>query len=372
MNSIERTIKKIDLGLMIVICTVIFSCDSTKIKDDYYKRETIIKLMKDVCDYQLENPTPHHNPKKNYPNGWVPASFYTGVMALFQTTGDEKYLNQALKWADQNKWKPAPRLRHADDIVCGQTYLELYIVKEHPRMMIPIKARFDSLMADPKPGRADWWWCDALFMAPPTLARLAAITQENQYLNYMHEMFWDATKFLINEEYYLYYRDERFFTQKTKNGEKVFWSRGNGWVMAGIVRILQYLPADDPYRQKYINLLRNMAKSISGLQGSDGLWRTSLLDPEEYPKPESSGSGFFCYALTWGINQGYLDKAIYTSNVKKVWQGLVEAIQPNGKLGWVQRIGSNPDVVTNEDTHAYGAGAFLLAGSEMIKFVSVN
>ncbi|TFH00172.1 MAG: glycoside hydrolase family 88 protein [Calditrichales bacterium] len=324
-------------------------------------------MMKQVADYQLENPTPHHSKSKNFPMGWVPASFYTGVLSTWYATGDVKYLEAARSWAERNHWRAGPRFRHADDLACGQTYLELHLIDPAQANIKPITARFDSLMADPKPGREDWWWCDALFMAPPAFARLAKATNDYRYLNYMHEMFWDATAFLFDKTHHLYYRDERYFSQVTKSGQKVFWSRGNGWVMAGIARILEYLPDSDRRKSSYVDLIAQMAQAVVQSQGDDGFWRASLLDAQEHPKPESSGTAFFCYALAYGINKGYLDKNSYLPAVKKAWQALVSAVHPDGKMGWVQRIGHNPDDVNFDDTHAYGAGGFLLAGSEVLK-----
>jgi len=76
---------------------------------------------------------------------------------------------------------------------------------------------------------------------------------------------------------------------------------------------------------------------------------------------------FFCYALAWGINHGYLDRQTYLPVVKKAWHGLVGAVRSDGKLGYVQAIGASPAKLTSEDNQEYGSGAFLLAGSEMYK-----
>ena len=354
---------RIILSLAIIILFTFSGCT----KPDVFDARVIKEMMKNVCDYQLANPTAHPSESKDFPNGWVRASFYTGVMATYKTTGDEKYLKAAMDWSVKNKWQPAPRLRHADDVACGQTYLELYFEKHEPFMFEPIKARFDSLLADEKPGREDWWWCDALFMSPPTLARLGKATGDKKYYLYMNRMYQDATKYLYDAEENLYYRDDRYFDKKTVNGKKVFWSRGNGWVMAGIIRILDYLPEDAPFYRYYVLLLRRMSEKVASLQGEDGLWRTSLLDYDEYPKPETSGSGFYCFALAAGVNKGYLEKKKYLPVIEKAWQGLTDAVHEDGKLGWVQKIGYKPEDVSFDDTHAYGAGAFLLAGSEMVK-----
>ena len=155
--------------------------------------------------------------------------------------------------------------------------------------------------------------------------------------------------------------------QPNANGKKVFWARGNGWVMAGTVRVLQFLPKSNPYRKRYIGLLQEMAAAVSRVQGDDGLWRPSLLDPTEAPVPETSSSGFFCYAIAWGINNGFLNRNTYLPVVRKAWKGLNGAVHPDGKLGWVQPIGAAPASLTFEDNQEYGSGAFLLAGSEMSK-----
>jgi unsaturated rhamnogalacturonyl hydrolase len=337
--------------------------DSSKV--DIYAKKSIRSMMEQVYDWQIKNPVETNATKNN--NLWARAAFYTGVMAAFRTTGDKKYLEQALRWGESREWKLGERPRHADDQAPGQTYLELYLLKKDPAMIAHTKSVLDEMIRNPKPGREDWWWCDALFMAPPVLARLYAATGDKKYLDFMNTMWWDTTDFLFDPEAKLYYRDKNYIGKPNANGKKVFWARGNGWVMAGIVRVLQYLPKDDPARSRYINLLQTMAASVSRLQGEDGLWRPSLLDPLEAPHPETSSTGFFCYALAWGINNGYLDRKTYLPVVRKAWQGLVSSVHPDGKLGWVQQIGAAPAKVTFEDNQEYGSGAFLLAGTEMYK-----
>jgi unsaturated rhamnogalacturonyl hydrolase len=331
---------------------------------DIFSKKSILSQMRKVCDWQLANPV-SFNAKND--NDWARAAFYTGVMATYHTTQDAKYLNAATAWSESFHWKLADRLRHADDHAKGQTYLEIYAIKKNPEMIADIQQTFDSLIANPKPGREDWWWCDALFMAPPVLAKLAVATGDQRYLDFLNTMFWDAHAFLYDPQEHLFYRDQSFFNKKTPQGKKTFWARGNGWVMAGTVRVLQVLPKDNPAYSKYIALLKEMAASVKAIQGNDGLWRPSLLDESEVPHPETSGSAFFCYALAWGINHGVLDKTEYLPVVKKAWSGLNKYVTKEGKLQWVQPIGASPDKVTIDNYQEYGAGAFLLAGSELYK-----
>ena len=336
-------------------------------KDEIYSKKYISAIMGRVYGWQIRNPVEINERNSNL---WARAAFYTGIMAAYSRTHDRKYLEQAVKWAEGRQWKLGERPRHADDQSPGQTYLELYLLKKDPSMIAETKSTLDAMINAPKSGREDWWWCDALFMAPPVLARLNAATGDKKYVDFLNAMWWDTTDFLFDQEAKLYYRDKNYIGKLNPNGKKIFWARGNGWVMAGTVRVLQYLPKNNQDRQRYINLLRTMAASVSRVQGEDGLWRPSLLDPQEVTIPETSSSGFFCYALAWGINNGFLDRQTYLPVVKKAWQGLTGAVHPDGKLGNVQAIGASPAKLTAEDNQEYGSGAFLLAGSEMYKLTA--
>ena len=149
-------------------------------------------------------------------------------------------------------------------------------------------------------------------------------------------------------------------------------SRGNGWVLAGLVRVMESLPANSPDKKKFEKLYRDMAAKIASLQQPDGSWHASLLDPASFPVKETSGTGFYCYALTWGLNHNLLDKKTYWPVIKKAWAALTSSVHPDGMLGYVQRIGDSPDMVTGDSTEVYGVGAFLLTGSELYKYVGTH
>ena len=347
-----------------VVAIIAAGATGTAADEDIHSRKYIRQIMERVSDWQIAHPVIINSENRNL---WARAALYTGIMAAHATTKDKKYLQDATRWAESREWKLGERPRHADDQAPGQTYLELHLLKKHPERIAATRATLDEMLRTPQPGRVDWWWCDALFMAPPVLARLYAVTRDEKYIDYLDTMWWDTTDFLFDQEAGLYYRDANYLGKLNSNGKKVFWARGNGWVMAGTVRVLQHLPKDHPSRARYVTLLKTMAESVSRVQGADGLWRPSLLDPEEAPVPETSSTGFFCYALAWGINQGHLDRQTYLPVVRKAWQGLVGAVHPDGKLGWVQQIGLAPAKVTADDNQEYGTGAFLLAGTEMYR-----
>ena len=217
--------------------------------DDLYSKRSVRAVMRRVFDWQVAHPVEINARNENL---WARAALYAGVMAAHRSTGDAAYLEQATRWAEGRGWKLGDRPRHADDHAPGQTYLELYFLKKDPAMIAHTKATLDAMVAGPRPGREDWWWCDALFMAPPVLARLYAATGDRKYLDFLDAMWWDTTDFLFDPAEGLYYRDENYKGKPNANGRKVFWSRGNGWVMGGTVRVLQYLPKNHPTRARYV------------------------------------------------------------------------------------------------------------------------
>lgn len=333
----------------------------------------IIRVMERVADWQLVHPV-----KK--PLEWENGALYTGLMALTRISPSPRFHDALRKLGEENHWQPGPRPYHADDHVVGQTYAELYLQDREPRMIGPLRERFDFVLAHPKddnlnfdaaknPDRLDRWsWCDALFMAPPAWIRLWAATGQAAYLDFAVSKWWVTSDYLYDKEEHLYFRDSSYFDRREKNGKKVFWSRGNGWVMGGLVRVLQYLPADHPGRPRFVTQYREMAAKILTCQQPDGFWRSSLLDPESYPMQETSGTGFYCYALAWGVNEGVLDRAGFDPAVRKAWAALTSCVTSAGKLTHVQPVGATPVTFDAESTEPYGTGAFLLAGSEVRRF----
>ncbi len=351
------------LGALFTLCWTITASGDQHDSSD----ASIVELMKRACDWQLAALASEHTGTHDTDNGWVRAAFFDGVMALIQTTHDPRYYDAMVRIGQENHWQPASRFRFADDLAIGQLYTELDLLKPEPIMIGPFQQRIDQIMAQPMAGKDDWYWCDSLFMAPPGLARLAAATGQRKYLDFMDRQWWSAVGFLYDRDEHLFFRDKSYFDKREKNGQKVFWSRGNGWVLAGIARILQYMPKDYPSRDKYVQLFTDMSKRIASLQQPDGFWRVSLLDPDEYPGGETSGTAMFCYAMAWGINQGILGQREYRPVVDRAWKALCGAVDSTGKVGWVQTVGKAPAAVKQSDTAEYGVGAFLLAGSEVVK-----
>ncbi len=354
-------------------------------------KEFIKSTMDKVIDFQ------HKEYGKDIAKNWKVGTFYTGVTAAYQATGDKAYRKFAYDWGELSDWKVGKGLFHADTICMGQTMLDLYLEEPDPRYIADVQAKIEKYFSKEKvtvedlgreifkhlgveerewSGRNLWWWCDALYMAPPVLTRLHAATGDDRYLQLMHELYWDTTDFLYDPHANLFYRDLRYFPEGTSQANewagveesaKTFWSRGNGWVYAGLIRTLDYLPENDPYRPRYLQLFREMTQKLVTLQGSDGLWRSHLNRPDLDQVPETSGTAFFSYGLLAGINRGYLDEKSYLAPALRGWRGLVGKIDANGKLGFAQLVDAQPRNVRPDNSIDYTHGAFLLAASELYK-----
>jgi rhamnogalacturonyl hydrolase YesR len=330
------------------------------------KPDAVARAMRKVADWQLERSQPY------FDSIWTWSALYTGFMAASDSLDEPRYRDAMLAMGRKFDWKLRSHLPNADDQSVAQTYLELYLLKKDPEMIQPTQSELDAILAAPRtstiPGKEiAWWWCDALFMAPPVWARMYAATGDHKYVDYLDEEWAKTSARLYDTDEHLYFRDSTYLTRTEANGKKMFWSRGNGWVMAGIIRTIQYLPKDDPARAKYIAQLKEMAARIAAIQSPDGLWRAGLLDPDSYDLPEISGSAFFTFALAAGVNQGLLDKKVYRPVIENAWAGMLHHVYADGRLGCIQQTGAEPQPFKASASYNYGVGAFLLAGSEIRK-----
>ncbi|MCZ6507519.1 MAG: glycoside hydrolase family 88 protein [Acidobacteria bacterium] len=328
---------------------------------DPFAAADIRAVLRKTADWQLAHP-------RHESWGWPNAAFYAGLMAAYRATDEPRYLEAMTEVGEENLWRPGERYGHADDHAIAQTYLDLFEPGGDTRRVAPFRETVDRMMASPplwtkKHQTIDYWWSDALFMSPPALAKLARVTGEEKYLDFMDRLWQECYELLYDEQQRLFHRDLRY----RDDGKRIFWSRGNAWVLAGVARLVDELPEDRPSRGFYLRVFRALAERIASLQPEDGLWRSSLLAPPGSAPGETSGTAFFCYALAWGVNQGVLDLESFLPVIEKAWTALYRRVSEEGRLGWVQRPGVRPGRVRARDWEVYGTGAFLLAGSEVLK-----
>lgn len=347
--------------------------------------DAIRTVVNDVVKWQI-NAYPNMD-KGRYWKSYGDLSWENGVFLSSLASWAEFDKNETLiKWyegvADRNFWQllgNQHRIYFGDDLAVALMYSELYGKRNDDRIIHPTLARLEFIANNPSEvdlykstvNSSDrWCWADALYMAPPVFAKYANITDNYKLFDFMDKEFWLSHDFLYDKQEKLFYRDSNYFKKTEKNGKKVFWGRGNAWVVAGLALLIPELPKDYPSREKYIQLFKEMMQRIVELQNKDGYWHSSMLDAKNYKSPEMSSTGFFTYAMWWGINNGVLDKETYLKPAKLGWNALVGAVQPSGMLGWVQPVGEDPKKVTKDMTEVYGAGAMMRTGQEIIRYLN--
>ncbi len=343
--------------------------DTILLTEEEFEEEYIKQIMYSVNNYQKSHPgwTDDRN--------WERATYYTGVMAFYNATEDKEILDQSIKWSDSHNWEIGNEIMFpANRFTCVQTYLEIFFHTGDTTQIEKARVYMDAEIKQTEPAYLrGWYYIDALYVGPPAFVMMSKATGENKYADYINPVFWEIADQLYDSTIGLFYRDSKArFNEQSENDKRVLWSRGNGWVMAALPRMMIYLQKDNPYYNRYKDLLISMAKVLKDRQGEDGFWRVNLDDCDEFPMPESSGTAFFTYAIAWGINNGILDPEIYKPVIQKSWNGLCSIVDEEGKVGWGQKVGRCPAKVKKEDTGEYVSGAFLLAGSEILKLIENN
>jgi rhamnogalacturonyl hydrolase YesR len=361
--------------LKIIMALAIFAT-AHAMQSQEIKPAEVKKVMERVANWQIEHYCDAYTKDKpHHPLDWTNAALYVGMVKWAAMAEDDRYFEWLKGIGEENEWKLHRRKYHADDHAVGQMYIELFRKYKDENMMAPTKKHFDFIILHPAQTSLQWktpyhqdrWdWCDALFMAPPVLARLYKETGEQKYLDFMISEYKATTDFLFDKDEHLYYRDERYKTQ-LDNGTKIFWSRGNGWVFAGLTNIMNELDSKSKEYKYFLKIYKKMAKKLLEIQTPEGHWAMSLLGHKFYPTPETSGSSFYIYGMAWGINKGILDTATYGKAVQKGWNAMVSYVTDDGMLGYVQPIGAAPGNAWADRTEVYGTGAFLSAGSEVYK-----
>ena len=363
------------------------SCSSSKKTQEADKNKTIAAMelankyfMEKWPDAGKEIYVPSKN--KTWPSHiWTRAVYYEGLMALYSVNKKSAYYDYAVQWGEKHNWGLRDnniKTRNGDNQACGQTYIDLFLIDKKEERIKDIKASIDLMIASEKID--DWNWVDAIQMAMPVFAKLGVLYSDSNYFKRMYEMYaftkyQHGGKGLYNPAEKLWWRDKDFVPPYVEpNGEDCYWSRGNGWVFAALVRVLNEIPQNEPHRKEYLQDFQDMAAALAAVQRADGFWNTSLHDATHFGGKETTGTSLFTYGMAWGIRNGYLDREKYLPIVTKAWNAMLkDALHTSGFLGYVQGTGKEPkdsqpagydDVPDFED---FGLGCFLLAGSEMYK-----
>ena len=399
------------LTLLFVALAVCFTAGAKKKKRQEVKPLPTIEIITKVNDYWQQ----HHSPQVR--SFWDEAAYHTGNMEAYKMLGEARWLDYSSRWASYNLWQGAREkdpskwkyktygeghdfVLFGDWQICFQTYIDLYqiengefgkenyagTVANHNAKLSMLNSQFKIARAievmdyEVRQPQSDfWWWADALYMVMPVLTKLYTITGDVKYLDKLYDNFKWSDELMYDKEEQLYYRDAKYIYPKVKtacNGGKSFWARGDGWVLAGLAKVLSDMPRDYKNRDFFVQRFRELAEGVARVQRPGGYWSRSMLCEEDAPGPETSGTAFFTYGMLWGVNNGYLDRDTYLPVIEKAWNYLITtALQPDGSVGFVQPIGEKPDPTKTVDAHSranFGVGAFLLAACEHLRFEDAN
>ncbi|WP_158224661.1 glycoside hydrolase family 88/105 protein [Agaribacterium haliotis] len=343
------------------------------------RQDSIAMLMRRVAEYQLQAYGELPGP------GWTTGTFFSSFIAAYRATGERWYLKKMQAWAGHLDWAINNPV-HADELCPAQSYLDLHFIKKDRAALAELDQRLSQAYFDRreiKPGELHdwdqntypfdgahlWSWADALYMAPPVLARMGKATGDARYYQTLHKLYWPAVAKLYDADAQLLFRDQlpKSAQLRSPSGQKIFWGRGMGWVMAGLARTIDYLDDKDPEKKRYLALFQQLSFSLLHYQQNDGLWRSALTEPGWYTTKETSASAFFTYALAKGVNEGWLPRQYFLPSLLKAWSGLAASIEPSGKLGYSQIVAGSPHEVRARDSVDYAAGALILAGAQMLK-----
>lgn len=329
---------------------------------------------------------------------WDPAAYHTGNMEVYKLLKDDKQLDYTRRWAYHNDWSGATeadpsRWKYAnygegkdyvlfgDWQVCFQTYIDLYNLAianggTDADNYFMVKRAKEVMHYEAYSKKDDyWWWSDALYMVMPVMTKMYKLTGDVQYLDKLYENLLYSDRIMLDQETGLYYRDARYVypNHKSVNGKKDFWARGDGWVLAGLAKVLQDLPKDYKHYKFFVDKFQRLADIVAKTQQKEGYWTRSILDPNHAPGPETSGTAFFAYGIMWGVNNGFLAKKDYKKCIDRAWQYISEtAVQADGKVGYVQPIGDRaiPGQTVDANSQAnFGVGAVLLAACEYYRYI---
>ncbi len=367
------------------LLTALLLCVALAAGAKEWKPKEVKALIKKVNTYWQT----HHQPDGNA--FWDNAAYHTGNIEVYKLLRDKKMLSYSIEWAEHNQWKGATETDPAkwkyknygegmdyvlfgDWQICFQTYIDLYRLQKKDEQRV---ARAKEVMhyEATSPANDYWWWADALYMVMPVMVKMYRLTGDPVYLDKLYINLLYCDSIMLDQATGLYFRDGKYVfpKHKTASGKKDFWARGDGWVLAGLAKVLQDMPKDYKHRQFFVVKYLRLAEAVARLQQPEGYWTRSMMDPQQAPGPETSGTAFFCYGLLWGVNQGLLSAMEYAPVIEKAWKYLSEtAVQSDGRVGYVQPIGERaiPGQTVDANSEAnFGVGAFLLAACEYTRYL---
>ena len=139
-----------------------------------------------------------------------------------------------------------------------------------------------------------------------------AARQPKQYAS----MMWNETDHLWAHSYWVKCR--KAFPQR-----RLYWGRGNGWVICGFPMILDRIGLEHPEAEEIIAIYRQTSEALLKCQNPDGTFNTLL----QYPSyRELSATALISAGWLHGIQKGYLDER-FREPAMRAFRACVDAME---------------------------------------------
>jgi unsaturated rhamnogalacturonyl hydrolase len=270
-----------------------------------------------------------------------------GALTFAEVSGDRELKAQLIKrfeplFRDEAGLIPAPD--HVDNTVFAIVPLEIYLQTKEQRYLDLGKRLADKQWEDPQSDgltAQTRYWVDDMYMI--TMAQLQAFraTNDAKYLNRAAlEMSAYLSKLQQPSGLFYHAPDVPFY-----------WSRGDGWMAAGMTEMLRDLPANHPQRPQIVEGYKKMMEALLKYQDKQGLWHELIDDADAWQ--ETSSTAMFTFAMVTGVKNGWLNEKRYGPAARKGWLGLITLLDSNGDLRNVcQGTGKQNDKQYYLDRHS--------------------
>jgi unsaturated rhamnogalacturonyl hydrolase len=293
-----------------------------------------------------------------YNNKWTydQGVFLEGLRQVYLKTGDKKYYNYIKTNIDQFI-QPDGKIKtykfsdfNIDNVNTGKSLLFLYNSTKDAKYKIAADTLRKQLASQPRTKSGGFWhkkiypfqmWLDGLYMGEPFYAQYSKLFNSSKDFDDIALQFILIEKQTRDEKTGLLYHawDE---SKQMKWADPVtgrapnFWSRAMGWYAMALVDVLDFIPKNNPNRGEIIKIIQRLAEAVIKVQDEKtGIWYQIPNMPDRKGNYlEASASCMFTYALTKGVNKGYLDKK-YIGACKKAFEGIIKNLVTVSKEGYV-------------------------------------
>ena len=142
------------------------------------------------------------------------------------------------------------------------------------------------------------FWVDSLYMLPPFLARAGHYEEAVKQLDGWWRALFNADKGLLSH---------RWDDGAKRFVRRDYWGVGNGWALAGMVRVAAPLPESMASRREtLVKRVQTVLSAAKACQRGDGAFHDVLDDPSSFV--EINFGQMFAYTIYRCVARGWLDE----------------------------------------------------------------